>query len=115
MANQDERQITIETDPEETKIMVVDDEVSILKFMKHALQDNGYKVTVCSDAEYAIEEIKKEIYDLIITDLNMPKISGIEFVKKARKISPKTDLVVITGFPSVETAVQCMSLVLLII
>ncbi len=110
MANQDETQTTGKIDSEKTQIMIVDDEENILNFMKHALLDMGYKVTVYSNAENAIEEIKKEAYDLVITDLMMPNLSGIEFVKKAKKISPNTDLVVMTGYPSVETAVKCMKL-----
>jgi DNA-binding NtrC family response regulator len=108
MVNQEEEQLTGKIDSEEAQIMIVDDEESIVIFMKSALQDIGYNVTGCTDTEHAIEKIKNTIYDLIITDLNMPKISGVEFIKKAKKISPKTDLVVMTGFPSVETAVECM-------
>ena len=108
MVNQEEKQLTGETDSEETQIMVVDDEEGILKFMKRSLENHGHKVTVCTDTEQAIEKIKKAVYDLIITDLNMPKLPGVEFVKKAKEISPRTDLVVMTGYPSVETAVECM-------
>ena len=110
MASQDEIQTNRKIDSEKTQIMIVDDEENILNFMKHALQDMGYKVTVFSDAENAIEEIKKETYDLVITDLMMPKLSGIEFVKMSKKISPETDVIVMTGFPSVESAVECMKL-----
>jgi two-component system cell cycle response regulator len=110
MVNQNDGKITVETDSENTQIMIVDDEENILKLMQHSLQENGHNVAVFSDAEDAIEEIEKEAYDLIITDLKMPKLSGIEFVKKVKKISPKTDLVVMTGYPSVETAVECMKL-----
>ncbi len=108
MVNQEEKQLTGETNSEETQIMVVDDEESILEFMKSSLQNHGHKVTVCTDTEQAIENIKNAVYDLIITDLNMPKLPGVEFVKKAKEISPRTDLVVMTGYPSVETAVECM-------
>ena len=108
MANQHDERKTVETYSENTQIMIVDDEENILKVMQHSLQDKGHNVAVFSDAENAIEEIKKEAYDLIITDMKMPKLSGIELVKMAKKISPKTDLIVMTGYPSVETAVECM-------
>ena len=110
MANQDEIQTNVKIDSDKTQIMIVDDEENILNLMQLALQNRGHEVTVCSDAENAIERIKKETYDLVITDLMMPKLSGIEFVKKAKEISPKTDLVVMTGYPTVETAVKCMKL-----
>ena len=108
MVNREETPLSGNTDSEGPRIMVVDDEKNIVEFMKIALQDHGYKVTGCTDSEHAIEKTKETAYDLIITDLNMPKIPGVEFVKKAKEISPKTDLVVMTGFPSVETAVKCM-------
>ena len=108
MANEEEKHLPRETDSEETHIMVVDGEESIVQFMKSALQDRGHKVTVCTDTGLAIEKIKNVVYDLIITDLKMPKLSGVEFVKKAKGISPRTDFVVMTEFPSVETAVECM-------
>ena len=101
MANQDEAQTNGEIDSDKTQIMIVDDEENILNLMKLALHSMGHKVTVCSDAENAIEKIKKETYDLVITDLMMPKLSGTEFVKKAKEISPKTDLVIMTGYPTV--------------
>ena len=110
MANQDDKRINVEAYSENTQIMIVDEEEEILKLMQHSLQDNGHNVAVFSDAENAIEEIKKEAYDLIITDLKMPKLSGIEFVKMVKTISPKTDLIVMTGYPSVEPAVECMKL-----
>ena len=108
MANQEEKPLSVRVNSEEAQIMVVDDEKNIVEFITTALQNHGYKVTGCTDPEQAIETIKKVVYDLVITDLNMPKISGVEFVKRVKKISPKTDLVVMTGFPSVETAVECM-------
>jgi diguanylate cyclase (GGDEF)-like protein len=108
MVNQEKKQLTEKIDSEEAQIMVVDDEEGILLLMESELQDQGYNVTCCADPEQAIEKIKKVIYDLIITDLKMPNISGVEFVKKIKEISPKTDLVVMTGFPSLETAVECM-------
>ncbi len=110
MSNQDEAQANRKNDFEKTQIMIVDDEENILDFMKRALQDIGHKITVYSVAENAIEEIKKEAYDLVIIDLMMPKLPGTEFVKKAKEISPETDLVVMTGYPSVETAVKCIKL-----
>ena len=97
MINQEEKYLPRETDSEEAHIMVVDDEEGIVQFMKSALQDHGHKVTVCTDTGLAIEKIKNVVYDLIITDLKMPKLSGVEFVKKAKEISPRTDFVVMTG------------------
>ncbi len=108
MKKQKGNQLTGKIASEEARILVVDDGEDIVSFMKRALQNHGHNVTACTDTEDAIENTKNTFYDLIITDLKMPKISGVEFVKMAKKISPNTDLIVMTGFPSVETAVECM-------
>ncbi len=99
-----------EDSSERSRIMIVDDEESFLKVLQGVLEVNGYIVTTCVNAFDAIEELKSEVYELVITDLKMPGLSGVEFVKKAKKISPNSYIVVMTGFPSVETAVKCMKL-----
>ncbi|ODS30822.1 MAG: two-component response regulator [Candidatus Scalindua rubra] len=110
MANQDDREITRESDSGEVRIMVVDDEESILKTVNVFLAKSGYKVTTFLDAQNAIEALKKDVYDTVITDLKMPGFTGVEFVKKAKQVSPNSDFIVMTGFPSVESAVACMKL-----
>ncbi|MDR4498007.1 MAG: diguanylate cyclase [Candidatus Scalindua sp.] len=95
---------------ERSRIMVIDDEESFLKVLQGVLEVNGYWVTTCTNAHDAIDELRKDVYDLVITDLKMPGMSGVDFVQKAKKISPNSYLVVMTGFPSVETAVKCMKL-----
>ena len=108
--NQHGSQMTEETSPDKPRIMVIDDEEKILTPIKIALEHVGYEITTFLDVQNALDELKNEIYDLIITDLKMPNYSGVEFVKKAKKISPNSDLIIMTGFPSVETAVECMKL-----
>ncbi len=109
MLSHDKIQLSNEKDSKKSQIMVVDDEENILFLMKNILQKHGHNVTTYVDAEDALGKLRNELYDLIITDLNMPKLSGIDFIKKAKKASPKTDIVVMTGYPSVETAVECMN------
>jgi diguanylate cyclase (GGDEF)-like protein len=108
--NQQGRQVTEEANPNSPLIMVIDGEEKVLASIKVALEHIGYKVTAFQDAQNALDELENEIYDLIITDLKMPIFSGIRFIKEAKKISPGSDLIVMTGFPSVETAVKCMKL-----
>ncbi|MCP5005482.1 MAG: diguanylate cyclase [Planctomycetes bacterium] len=93
-----------------TRIMLVDDEESFLKVLQSVLEIIGYRVTMCLNAFDAIEELRREVYELVVTDLKMPGLSGVEFVKKVKQISPNAYIVVMTGFPSVETAVRCMKL-----
>ncbi len=108
--NQQGIQVTEEANPNSPLIMVIDGEEKVLASIKVALEHIGYKVTAFQDAQNALDELENEIYDLIITDLKMPIFSGIRFIKEAKKISPGSDLIVMTGFPSVETAVKCMKL-----
>ncbi len=109
-ANQNVRKMSEESDSKNQLILVVDNEKNILKVIRSLLENNGYKVTTCLDAQNAIVELKKGVYDLVITELKMPGFSGVEFIKRAIRVSPNSDLVVMTGFPSVETAVECMKL-----
>ena len=95
---------------ERSRIMVIDDEESFLRVLQGVLEVNGYRVTTCTNAHDAIDNLRNNVYDLVITDLKMPGMSGVEFVQNAKKISPNSYLVVMTGFPSVETAVKCMKL-----
>jgi len=67
-------------------IMVVDDEELVIKSIERLLIKNGYKVIVCRNGSVAIEAIKKENIDLIICDIRMPKLSGIDTIKKIREV-----------------------------
>lgn len=108
--NQQDVQTTREVSSNNPRIMVIDGEEKILESIKVALERVGYKVATFQDAQDALVELKNEIYDLVITDLKMPVFPGIKFIKEAKKVSPESDLIVMTGFPSVETAVKCMKL-----
>lgn len=90
------------------KILIVDDERSMRDVLSIMLKRAGYAVTVATDAEEAIAEIGKEIFDLIITDLRMPKGSGLDVLKAVKASSPDTVVLVITAFASTESAVEAM-------
>lgn len=91
----------------ELDILIVDDDKTLLSALKTILaQDN--RVTVCNDGKKAIELVADEKYDLIITDLMMPGANGLEVLKEARKIKPEILVVLITGFASLETAVEAI-------
>ncbi len=91
------------------KILVVDDDRSMREFLEILLSREGYSVTAASDAAKAISRCRKERFDLIITDLKMPKIDGIEFLKTVKDICPDTIVILITAFASHETAVKAMN------
>lgn len=90
------------------KILVVDDEQSLREVLSIMLKRAGYAVTSVSDGEEAIEHLNKEIFDLVITDLRMPKVDGMEVLKAVKSASPDTVVLVITAFATADSAVEAM-------
>jgi two-component system response regulator PilR (NtrC family) len=72
------------------------------------LKRSGYAVTVASDGVEALGQVQKEIYDLVITDLRMPKVDGLEVLKTVKSSSPETVVLVVTAFASADSAVEAM-------
>lgn len=91
-------------------ILVVDDEESIREFLQIMLKRDGWTVDVKKDAETALEAVSKTSFDAIITDVALPKMSGIDFLTKIRQTHPHLPVVVITAFGSTEAAVEAMKL-----
>jgi two-component system, NtrC family, response regulator PilR len=89
-------------------ILVVDDDDGIREFMEIMLQKEGYDVTSTGEPLKAIELCKKKDFDLVITDLKMPKVSGIEFLKIIKDHKPDTVVILITAYASGETAINAM-------
>jgi two-component system response regulator PilR (NtrC family) len=91
-------------------ILVVDDEKSMREILEIFLTSEGYKVSVAENGEKAIDAVKKDIYDLVITDMNMPKVGGLELLKNVKQLNPDTIVVIITAFGTTESAVEAMKL-----
>jgi len=90
------------------KILIVDDEKSMRDFLAIILKKDGYYVSTTSDGEEAIRAIQKDIYDLVITDIKMPKVDGLDVLKAVKETAPQTVVLMITAFASTETAVEAM-------
>jgi len=90
------------------KILVVDDEKSLREVLSIMLKRAGYSVTEASDGDEAIGHVNKEIYDLVITDLRMPKADGMDVLKAVKSSSPDTVVLVITAFATSDSAVEAM-------
>ncbi len=90
------------------KILVVDDDQGMREFMEIMLTKEGYDVTSADHPVKAINLCRKTAYDLVITDLKMPKIDGIEFLKTIKDHRPETIVILITAYASGETAVNAM-------
>lgn len=92
------------------KILVVDDEKSVCDSVKKILTRKGYEVDNSMDAEDAINRIKETSYDLVITDMMMPKTSGLELLQMIKQYYPELEVVLITGYATIDTAVQATKL-----
>lgn len=91
-------------------ILVVDDEKSMREILEIFLKSEGYGVSVAENGEKAIDAVKKDIFDLIITDMKMPRVGGLELLKNVKQITPDTVVVIITAFGTTDSAVEAMKL-----
>jgi len=89
---------------------VIDDEINMLNLLKKILSKEGYEVTTCPTAEEALEQLGRKVYDLIVADLVLPGINGIELLKTVKKDMPNIPFILITAFASVESAVEAMKM-----
>jgi DNA-binding NtrC family response regulator len=92
---------------EHQSILIVDDEEIIRDFLSEVLED--YDITLARDGDEAIERLKERTFDLIITDLRMPKVPGQEVVRAARQLRPSAKVIVISGYSSLHTVSQSVS------
>jgi DNA-binding response OmpR family regulator len=92
------------------KILVVDDEKSVCDSVKKILTRKGYEVDNSLDADEALNKMKVTPYDLVITDLMMPKTNGIELLQIIKEHYPELEVVLITGYASIDTAVKATKL-----
>lgn len=89
-------------------ILIVDDEIEYQRVFSFLLKRNGYKTTTCSSGKEALEILKNKEIDLVMTDLKMPQMDGVELVKAIKKSHEDIDVMIITAFGSIESAVEAM-------
>jgi CheY-like chemotaxis protein len=89
---------------EKGRILVLDDDPVVTLSCKRILGAEGYSIATVEKGEDALNRLSKEDFDLFISDVRLPDISGIEVLKEARVIKPETDVVIITGYPTLEDA-----------
>lgn len=92
------------------KILVVDDELLVRNFLAETLRRKNFDVTTAENGQKAINLLKDTLFDVVITDMKMPDITGIEVLRKVKELSPSTIVIVITAFGSIENAVEAMRL-----
>ena len=92
------------------RVLVVDDEESIREFLEIMLRREKYEVATASNAKKALKTLEKENFDMIITDIQMPEMNGIELLGKVKDMDPDTVVIMITAYGSTESAVEAMKL-----
>lgn len=96
--------------PEGFSVLVVDDNPEVLSLLTEYLRDECDFIDGAKDAPDALEKFKTRRYDLIITDLNMPQLTGIDLMKSIRALDKLTEFIIITAYASLDTAIEAVKL-----
>jgi two-component system nitrogen regulation response regulator NtrX len=91
-----------------SNILIVDDEKAIRKTLSEILSYEGYKIDEAGDGEEGIRKFRDKEYDVILCDIKMPKMDGIEFLDKAKELNPDIPIIMISGHGTIETAVEAV-------
>ncbi len=92
------------------KILVIDDEQSMRDFLSIMLKKENYDVVAAENGDDALKAVQSEIFDLVISDVKMPTMDGIELLKAVKEVSPETVVIMITAYATADTAVEAMKL-----
>ena len=92
------------------KILIVDDEPTIRETLSLVLKEEKYECDLAENGAEGLKRVKEKNFDLIITDLKMPEMGGLELMEKVKTISPKTSVMIITAYASLESAIQALRL-----
>ena len=92
------------------KVLIVDDEERFRITLSKLLSVRGLEVDTLGDAREALESLKSKSYDVILLDVKMPGISGVEALAEIKKASPSTEVIILTGHASVDVAMEIMKL-----
>lgn len=89
-------------------ILIIDDEKAIRKTLTEILGFEGYKIDEAADGEEGLKKFREKNYDLVLCDIKMPKLDGIEFLEKAKQINYEVPIIIISGHGNIETAVEAV-------
>jgi len=88
---------------EKLSILILDDEPIVVRRLKPALEKVGYQVETFTQSAEALERIEQQDFDIVITDLKMEGVDGMQFLTRVKERSPRTEVIVITGFATMAT------------
>ncbi|MFC1553180.1 response regulator [candidate division KSB1 bacterium] len=89
-------------------ILIVDDEPGVIEIISEVLESSDFRVKSYTDPVKAVKDIQSNFYDIVITDLKMPKVDGIQVTKAVKKANKETEVIVITGYASLESAIEAL-------
>jgi len=95
---------------EDFPVLFVDDDKQILEVVSTYLSRNGYNVDIVSDGLLALEQIRQNDYAVVFTDLIMPEISGLDLLKSIKEANPATEVIIVTGYGTIESAIEALKL-----
>jgi len=93
-----------------TKILVVDDEAGMRKSLAIMLRREGYEVTQAAGGKEATEHLERDVFDLVIADLRMEPLSGLDLLRTVKQMSPDVEVILMTAYGTIESAVEAMKL-----
>ncbi|MFN2131397.1 MAG: response regulator [Anaerolineae bacterium] len=93
---------------ENTRILVVDDEVGMCDFLRYLLEGEGYEIDDANSAAQALDKLKGRAYQLVLADIKMPGIDGLEMLRQIKELDENIVVIVMTGYSSLETAIKAI-------
>lgn len=88
------------------KILLVDDEENFLEIMSERMRSRGMEVTTTTSAAEALQKVEEESFDAVVLDLIMPEMNGLEVLKAIKEKRPELEVILLTGYPTVEKAIE---------
>lgn len=91
---------------QKSQVLILDDELIVCKRLRPNLEKSGFEVESFTKSSDALDRVREKRFDVVITDIKMEGLDGLGFMEEVKKISPETEVVVITGFATMDTAKQ---------
>jgi len=94
------------TEPERPRVLVVDDQAEMATVIADSLVDYGYTAYAAYSGSHALEMLRKERMDAVVTDLTMPRVNGLDVLRASQRLDPSRPVILMTGFGAVDSALQ---------
>jgi DNA-binding NtrC family response regulator len=98
------------TDAAKKRVLVVDDEEKVCRSIRQALVRDGYDIEVAFSGEEALRMEKAKTYDVMVVDLMMPGLSGLDLLRSIKAVNPAVQVIMVTGYPTMKNTLQAMQI-----